>query len=50
MTILTLIKKLVIEFLAPVEPHCTPDTVAYHAQADDRELRFSRSSALRRHY
>jgi hypothetical protein len=50
MAILTLIKKLVTEFVAPAGPHDTPDTVAYHAQPDDRELRFSPSSALRRHY
>jgi hypothetical protein len=50
MAILNAIIKLATEFVTPVEAHYTHDTVAYHAHADDRELRFSPSSALRRHY
>jgi hypothetical protein len=50
MAVLNIIKKLVIEFVAPAETHYMLDSVAYHAQADDRELRFSPSTALRRHY
>jgi hypothetical protein len=49
MAILSAIKKLVIEFVAPVEANYSLDSVAYHAQADDRELRFTPSSVLRRH-
>jgi hypothetical protein len=50
MAILNAIKNLVIEFVTPVEADYSLDSVAYHAQADDRELRFTPSSVLRRHY
>ena len=50
MTIVNFIKKLVTELLAPVEAHYAIDAVAYHERSDERELRFSPISALRRHY
>jgi hypothetical protein len=50
MIILKIIKKLVFEFVAPVEAHFTLDTIAYHAQPDHGQLRLSPSSALGRHY
>jgi hypothetical protein len=50
MAILQFIKKFVAEFVAPAEAHELSDTVAYHSQADDRELRFSRVNVLRRYY
>ena len=51
MAILSVIKKLVAEFISPVEAHNFDlNTAAYHGQTDERELRFSPSSALRRHY
>jgi hypothetical protein len=40
----------VVRLLAPVEVHYTPDTMSYHSAGDDRELRFSPTSALRRYY
>jgi hypothetical protein len=50
MAILNIIKKMVTELVASSDADYTLDSVAYHVQADDRELRFSPSSALRRYY
>ena len=50
MAIIQHIKKFVVEFVTSAEANETADAIAYHAQADDRELRFSRTSVLRRYY
>lgn len=50
MAILNIIKKMVTELVASSDADYTLDSVAYRVQADDRELRFSPSSALRRYY
>jgi hypothetical protein len=50
MAILNHIKSLIAAFVMPVEAHYMLDTTAYHSQPDERELRFSPSSVLRRHY
>ena len=50
MAILNIIKKMVTELVASSDADYTLDSVAYHVQADDRELRFSPSSVLRRYY
>jgi hypothetical protein len=50
MTVLYHIKSLIAAFLQPVETHYALDPIAYHSQPDERELRFSPASALRRYY
>jgi hypothetical protein len=50
MTVLNRIKNFVAVFVQPVEAEYAPDSIAYHSQPVERELRFSRSNVLRRHY
>jgi hypothetical protein len=50
MTVLNRIKNFVAAFVQPVEAGYAPDSIAYHSQPDERELRFSRSNVLRRYY
>jgi hypothetical protein len=50
MTVLNRIKSFIAAFVQPVEAGYAPDPIAYHSQPDERELRFSRSNVLRRHY
>lgn len=50
MGVLSVITKIIAELFAPDEVAQAADTIAYHGQADDRELRFSPASVLRRHY
>ena len=50
MAILNHIKGFIAAFVQPVEANYALDPIAYHSQPDERELRFSPTSALRRHY
>ena len=50
MTVLNDTKSLIAAFLQAIETHYALDPVAYHSQPDEREFRFSPTSALRRHY
>ena len=50
MTVLNRIKNFVAAFVQPVEAGCAPDSIVYHSQPDERELRFGRSNVLRRYY
>ena len=50
MTVLNRIKNFLTAITQPVEAAYTPDSIAYHSQPDERELRFSRSNVLRRYY
>ena len=50
MTVLNHIKSLIAAFVQPVEAHYVLDPIAYLSQPDERELRFSQTGALRRHY
>ena len=51
MAVLNHIKSFIAAaFVQPVEGHYAQDPIAYHSQPDERELRFSPTSALRRHY
>jgi hypothetical protein len=49
MAIVNAIRKLVVEFVAPVEAH-TLDTIFYRAQENQSEPRCGSSGAVRRHY
>jgi hypothetical protein len=50
MTVLNRIKNFVAAFVQLVEAGYGPDSIAYHSQPDERELRFSRGNVLRRYY
>jgi hypothetical protein len=50
MTVLNHIKNFIAAFAQPVEAYYTLDPIAYHSEPDEREFRFSPTSALRRHY
>ena len=50
MTVFNRIKSFLAAFVQPVEAGHAPDSIAYHSQPDERELRFSRSNVLRRYY
>jgi hypothetical protein len=50
MTVLNHIKNFVAAFVQPLEAGYALGSIAYHSQPDERELRFSRSDVLCRHY
>ena len=50
MTVLNRIKNFVSAFVQLVEAGYAPDSIAYHSQPDERELRFSRGNVLRRYH
>ena len=50
MAIFKHIKSIIATLVQPVEADRMLDTVAYHSKPDERELRFSPTSVLRRHY
>jgi hypothetical protein len=50
MTILNRIAGFISALVAPSDDAAYPDAIAYHGDADERELRFSRINALRRYY
>lgn len=50
MGIFNRIRDIFLSFVRPADTPCEIDAGAYHSQPDERELRFSPSSVLRRHY
>jgi hypothetical protein len=50
MTVLNRIKNFVAAFVQLVEAGYALDSIAYHSQPDERELRFSRGNVLRRYH
>lgn len=50
MAILSRIGGFISQFIGQTEATDYPDSVAYHREPNDGELRFSRISALRRYY
>ena len=50
MTVLNRIKNFMAALMQPVEVGYAPDPTAYRSWPEERELRFSGSSVLRRYY